>query len=164
MRNQTMSPARVSTPLTPCQSCDERAMQNHLRNSPSIYRRPARTLEIAGPALPRWTPPYLDMLSEGEDTRAVLIPVSLEGHEAIGQPYRYVVQCRTDIDGTVNANNAGREPAGCGQHDQDAKRSHPGQWRPCRERLSRTDATGHGAGERGGHRHHGNRQHAHGEP
>ncbi|WP_238269180.1 type VI secretion system Vgr family protein, partial [Paraburkholderia terrae] len=80
-------------------------MQNHLRNSPNIYRRPARTLEIAGPALPRWTPPYLDMLSEGEDTRAVLIPVSLEGHEAIGQPYRYVVQCRTDIDGTVNANN-----------------------------------------------------------
>jgi type VI secretion system secreted protein VgrG len=80
-------------------------MKNYRRNSPNVYRRPARTLEIAGPALPRWTPPYLDMLSEGEDTRAVLIPVSLEGHEAIGQPYRYVVQCRTDIDGTVNANN-----------------------------------------------------------
>ncbi|MFM0018218.1 type VI secretion system Vgr family protein [Paraburkholderia azotifigens] len=73
-------------------------MKNYRRNSPNVYRRPARTLEIAGPALPRWTPPYLDMLSEGEDTRAVLIPVSLEGHEAIGQPYRYVVQCRTDID------------------------------------------------------------------
>ncbi|MHB9836778.1 type VI secretion system Vgr family protein [Paraburkholderia terrae] len=73
-------------------------MQNYRRNTRNLYRKPERTLEIAGSALPRWTPPYIDMLPQGEDTRPVLIPVSLEGHETIGQPYRYVVQCRTDIE------------------------------------------------------------------
>ncbi|MBP0594911.1 hypothetical protein J8I87_35670, partial [Paraburkholderia sp. LEh10] len=60
-------------------------------------RRP-RALEIAGPALPRWTPPYTDMRAEGEDTRPVLVPISLAGREKIGRPYRYVVLCRTDIE------------------------------------------------------------------
>ncbi|ALL68868.1 type vi secretion system vgr family protein [Paraburkholderia caribensis MBA4] len=73
-------------------------MQNYRRNLPSVYRKPERTLEITGSRLPRWTPPYIDMLPQGEDTRPVLIPMSLEGQETIGQPYRYVVQCRTDIE------------------------------------------------------------------
>ena len=73
-------------------------MQNYRRNARNLYRKPERTLEITGSALPRWTPPYIDMLPQGEDTRPVLIPVSLEGQEAIGQPYLYVVQCRTDIE------------------------------------------------------------------
>jgi hypothetical protein len=67
-------------------------MQNYRRNARNLYRKPARTLEIAGSALPRWTPPYIDMLPQGEDSRPVLIPVSLEGQETIGQPYRYVVR------------------------------------------------------------------------
>ncbi|MBP0593064.1 hypothetical protein J8I87_25775 [Paraburkholderia sp. LEh10] len=53
---------------------------------------------IDGPALPRWTPRYTDMLAEGEDTRPVLVPISLAGREKIGRPCRYDVLCRTDIE------------------------------------------------------------------
>jgi type VI secretion system secreted protein VgrG len=73
-------------------------MRNHSRLNPDVYQAPERTLEIAGPALPRWTPPWSDMLPDGEDTRPVLVPISIEGREKIGRPFRYVVHCRTDIE------------------------------------------------------------------
>ena len=75
-------------------------MKNHSDRIPEVYKKPERNLEIDGPALPRWSPPDSWALPDDHEhkTRPVLIPVDVEGREAIGKTYRYVVHCRTDID------------------------------------------------------------------
>ncbi|MFM0200392.1 type VI secretion system tip protein TssI/VgrG [Paraburkholderia fungorum] len=72
-------------------------MKNYLDNHTGIYRKPERTVEISGAALPRWTPPENCLLPEDEGSEPLLRVIDLEGEEGIGRSFRYAVLCRTDI-------------------------------------------------------------------
>ncbi|WP_153102021.1 type VI secretion system Vgr family protein [Paraburkholderia hayleyella] len=73
-------------------------MKNYLDNcTVRVYRKPERTVEINGDALPRWTPPENCLLPEDEGSKPLLHVIDLEGEEGIGRLSRYAVLCRTDI-------------------------------------------------------------------
>lgn len=71
-------------------------MKNYSEFS-GIYRRPERTVELTGDALPRWTPPENCLFSRDEGSKPLLRVIELDGEEGIGRLFRYVVLCRTDI-------------------------------------------------------------------
>jgi len=72
-------------------------MKNYLGHYTGIYRKPERTVEINGDALPRWTPPENCLLPEAEGSKPLLRVIDLDGEEGVGRLFRYAVLCRTDI-------------------------------------------------------------------